>query len=151
LADWLRTATHDDAEYVVALVAAAGHHRVFDSHAVARDDAGAGRSTTLLTTHADFAATLQVVSETLGLAPPPGFVDDVVVESTRGADPRGQLEESSLDFERLAPSGAACRRLLPIAKALVIDADVAGSVLPKGGESPRWIGTQLGQRAGADD
>src|SRR5262249_2666329 len=130
LADWLRGAVRDDADYLTALVAAAGHHRVFDSRAVAVPDAGAGSRTTIFTTHPDFAATVEVVAKKLGLVSPPVSMEDVVVESTRRVDPRRRLQEWRLDFEGLVPHGCASRRLLPLAKALVIDADVAGSVLP---------------------
>lgn len=151
LADWLRSAVEEDADYVTALVAAAGHHRVFDSHAVAAPGAGAGRRTTLLATHPDFTATLEAIGKRLGIGSPPACVEDLVVESTRNFDPRRRLEEWRLHFERLVALNSPCRHLLPIAKALVIDADVAGSVLPKGGESPLWIGVQLGRRASRDD
>jgi CRISPR-associated endonuclease/helicase Cas3 len=151
LADWLRAAVLDEADYVTALVAAAGHHRVFDSHAVAPPDVGAGNRTTILTTHPDFGATLEVAAKKLDLPSPPTSMHDVAVESTRRVDPRRRLQEWQLDFERLVPHGSVCRRLLPLAKALVIDADVAGSILPRSGESPRWIGVQLGRRASRDD
>ena len=87
LADWLRKAVVDDAEYVTALVAAAGHHRVFDSHAVAAVNAGAGSRSTIFATHPDFAATLTVVAGGLGIESPPALVEDVVVESTWRVDP----------------------------------------------------------------
>jgi CRISPR-associated endonuclease/helicase Cas3 len=138
LADWLRHAVQSDTDYLIAIVAGAGHHRKFPSHAVAPADAGAGTRVTLLAGHASFARTLRL-AKCLGEPP---VLTDLTVENTRRSTMREQLER----WEEEAGAtlrDAETRTLLAVVKALVLAADVAGSALPRGGEKPRWIDEQL--------
>jgi CRISPR-associated endonuclease/helicase Cas3 len=151
LADWLRAAVNSDVDYLLALVAAAGHHRKFWSSAVAPDEAGAGSRTTLLVTHPDFASTQELGRKVLDLPAPPVRATDFVVEATRRNHPGRTLDGWQRDLEQALPPGSLDARLLPIAKAMVLDADVAGSALPRAQARPTWIADQLGQRASRDD
>jgi CRISPR-associated endonuclease/helicase Cas3 len=138
LAGWLRRAVQSDTDYLIAIIAAAGHHRKFPSHAVAPPDAGAGTSITLLAGHASFAHTLRLARR---LGEPP-VLADLTVENTR----RGTMQEQLERWEEEAGASlrdADTKALLAVVKALALAADVAGSALPKGGEKPGWIDEQL--------
>jgi CRISPR-associated endonuclease/helicase Cas3 len=138
LASWLRKAVQSDTDYLIAIIAGAGHHRKFPSHAVAAADAGAGTSVTLLAGHASFAHTLEFAAR---LGNPP-VLSNVTIENTRRGTMREQLDRWEEDAGVLlgAPE---TRGLLAVVKALVLASDVAGSALPRGGEKPRWIDEQL--------
>lgn len=147
LASWLGRAVESEADLRLALVCATAHHRKFREHAVAPRDAGAGSSLELLVLHADFQRTLELIAMKLGLPAPPSFTAPHRVSVSRSHDPERQLDEWQEDFERHVPLGSLEARLLPVAKALVLAADVAGSALPRAGERPAWIGAELSQRA----
>ncbi len=142
----LRSAVADDVEYRLAIIAAAGHHRKFWAQAVAGDTEGAGTRLTLFVSHSDFLATLRLGAEALAV-PPQGALADVVVEATRRSDPRRRFEAWQVEADGLIHRGSEEAKLLAVAKALVLAADVAGSVLPRGGEEPRWVGRALAARA----
>jgi CRISPR-associated endonuclease/helicase Cas3 len=142
LASWLRgTASEED--LCLALVCAAAHHRKFWSGAFAPDDSGAGLSLELLVHHEDFAHTLELIATKLGLSVPPAFSSVLPVSASRRAHPREQLQAWQESFERAVPAGSQDARLLSVAKALVLAADVAGSALPRSGEKHGWVGQQL--------
>lgn len=146
LADWLRPAVCSDDDYVIAVLAAAGHHRRFAASALAPDGAGAGSEIALLTGHGDFAQLLRAGSEVLDLGAPPALTNRAL-QITRRWSPAYDFERWEPDASALLRRDAAVRKLLALAKALVLDADVAGSALPRAGEKPEWIRDQLRQRA----
>jgi CRISPR-associated endonuclease/helicase Cas3 len=150
LAAWLRHAVEDETDLCLALVCAAAHHRKFRKEAVAPRDSGAGIAIDLLVHHEDFGHTLKLVAMKLGLPPPPSFTAPLHVRVSRGHDPDRQLDEWQEDFEQRVPPGSLAARLLPVVKALVLAADVAGSALPRAGERPGWIGQELSRRASAE-
>jgi CRISPR-associated endonuclease/helicase Cas3 len=147
LAGWLRGAVQTDVDYAIALAAAAGHHRKFAAHAIAARDAGAGTSTRLLTSHADFADVLRAGARILGLGPPPPLADQII-EETRRLPLAARFERWEDEANELVPAARADALFLAIAKALVLDADVAGSALPRRGANVHgWITESLRQRA----
>lgn len=146
LADWLRPAVSSDDDYVLATVAAAGHHRRFVADAIAAVDKGAGTTITLLTGHDDFRALLRVGAKELDLATPP-LLTDHVLEITRRWSPAHDFERWEREVTERLRRDQTGRKLLALAKALVLDADVAGSALPRAGEKPAWIRQQLTRRA----
>jgi CRISPR-associated endonuclease/helicase Cas3 len=138
LAAWARGFVETDADLALAVLAAAGHHRKFAAGAIAEPGSGAGTSILLHTGHADFAAVLRLRT---GTQEPPALAD-LLLEETRRAPLRRHLAACEDEAEaqlRDEPT----RKLLAVAKALVLAADVAGSALPKGGERPAWIDEQL--------
>ena len=148
LHSWLRPAVQSDNDYILAILSAVGHHRKFPKDALASEDAGAGTKLTLLIGHDDFAALLRLGSARFGLATPPALMNQEL-EMTRQA--RSAIQRNLNQWKsdwigrlRSAPQDA---KLLAIAKALVLDADVAGSVLPRAGEKTAWIATQFRNRA----
>lgn len=145
---WLQPAVGADEDFAIAIVAAAGHHRRFWDDALARDDSGAGTSLTLLTDHPDFVNLLCAGARQLKIAPPPVLGHHAVCV-TRRTDPRRAFESWEDQVRSWIEPGSASSRLLAIAKALVLDADVAGSALPCSGENPGWIAEQLARRASA--
>lgn len=148
LASWLAGAVESELELCLALACAAGHHRKFPAHALARDGSGAGTSVQLLIHHPDFRRTLELAAPALGLQhPPPEFTSAYEVQSHRRSSPIGKFRQWRDDFESLAPQGSEQQRLLAVCKALVLAADIAGSALPGSGEKLQWIGQQLAQRA----
>ncbi len=142
----LRSAVADDVEYRLAILAAAGHHRKFWAQAVAGDTEGAGTRLTLFVGHSDFLGTLRLGAEALAL-PWQDPLGDIVVEATRRSDPRRRFEAWQVEADGLIHRGSEEAKLLAVAKALVLAADVAGSALPRGGEEPRWVGRALAARA----
>lgn len=151
LSAWLRAAVESDLEYVLALIAAAGHHRKFWENAVAPADAGAGTHITLLASHEDFLATLQVATSELKLNEAPRLAEDITLTVTRQSDPRRCFEDWEAESNDRVPLGSEEARLLAVAKALVIAADVAGSALSRSSTPTAWIPAQLRSRASRDD
>ncbi|WP_434384577.1 CRISPR-associated helicase Cas3' [Melittangium boletus] len=147
LAAWLGAGLEGEDDLRLALVAAAGHHRKFWSKALAPDGSGAGSTLDLLLHHEDFHATLKVIADVLHLGPPPSFPTPCRLTVSRRSSPEDQLRAWHEDFERRIARGSVEARLLPVVKALVLAADVAGSALPRAGEKGGWIGAQLSRRA----
>jgi CRISPR-associated endonuclease/helicase Cas3 len=138
LSAWAARGVETEVDVVLAVLAAAGHHRKFTVAAIADPGSGAGNSIKLLTAHPDFGAVLRLRPD---LGEPPALAD-IVLQDSRRTPLRRQLE----DWEQQAAAhlrDERTRKLLSIAKALLVAADVAGSALPKGGEGPSWIGDQL--------
>lgn len=145
---WLAQAFTEQIDLALAIAAAAGHHRKFLADAVDTTH-GLGTRMRLLSGHADVDGVLRYAAKILGIGEPPTLVDVDIVISIGG--PKAAFKElelavrSSLSADSFAPA------LLALAKALVLDADVAGSALPRSGEDAAWIGRQFGQRAGAEE
>lgn len=146
LRGWLVKALTDPADIALAIAAAAGHHRKFLADAVNMTH-GLGTRMRLLSGHVDVEGVLCYAAKVLGLGEPPKLTDLEIIISIGG--PKKVFQEleqavlSSLSADPYAPV------LLALAKALVLDADVAGSALPRSGEKVEWIIRQLSQRAGA--
>lgn len=150
LRSWLE-GTYESAELLLAVVCALGHHRKFRSAAVAPNDAGAGTSIICLVSHADFANTLRVGEKRLGLAPFPVLAWDVEFDHSSRNPLEVRFDEIEDELDSAGSGDSAERRLLAVAKALVLTADVSGSALPPTGTSFRWIAEQLEHRAQPDD
>jgi CRISPR-associated endonuclease/helicase Cas3 len=146
LASWLRPAVSSDTDYLLAILAAAGHHRRFGASAMAGRDAGAGSEITLYTGHPDFAALLRAGADALAITAP-GLLSDLPLRVARRASPAHDFARWEQEASELLRRDHQARRLLALAKALVLDADVAGSALPRAGESLDWIRCQLERRA----
>lgn len=145
LAAWLRPAVASDLDYRLAIMAAAGHHRKFWASAFAKEGSGAGSSIKLLLGHPGFAKVLAFGKKMLGLGEPPAL-EDLTVTTTVQRHPQDDFERWQGQAEELLrayPEGA---KLLAVAKALLLGADVAGSALWKAHEKPAWIGQELGRR-----
>jgi CRISPR-associated endonuclease/helicase Cas3 len=147
LHDWLLPAVDgSEIDLVIAVCAAAGHHRKFWSKALADPESGAGTSITLLTGHDDFAQLLASGAKLLRLGAPLSLPNQTVQVTWR-TSPQKQLDSWATEAADLIRPDSAEARLLALVKALVLDADVAGSALPRSGEKKGWIQAQLSQRA----
>lgn len=135
LGPWLAHAVDEPHELDVAAIAAAGHHRKFPP------SPREAEPLTLLLSHPDFADTC-VLGRKLGLPSPPALDDHVI----GGAAPVVRAVDD-WDEQLGQALGRRWWRLLSVAKALVIAADVAGSALPSASSAhehkPRWILGQL--------
>ncbi len=146
LGAWLAEAAGGEEDLMLALCAAAGHHRKFWGRAIAPDSDRADMP--LLVDHPDFRRLLELAAAMtkLSFGPPP------VLEpcSIQAAEPRPRVALADWEEEcrNVVQEEAA---LLAIAKALVLDADVAGSAIPKSSESLAWIKDALERRASRED
>jgi len=148
LASWLRGAVDSDEDYILALLAAAGHHRKFFANALAPIGSGAGSSISLLVSHADFAQTLVLGATELALPPIPSLSEDLTwTIHRRRWQPEAEFQEMRAEAESVIRPGTLSANLLPLAKALLLDADVAGSALPRSGERLSWIEGSLGSKS----
>lgn len=146
LAQWLRPAVECDEDMLIALAAAAGHHRKFWSRALCSD--GAGTQCQLLTDHADFIELLRAGGRYLRLKEPPHIGRQVVVLGRNRLS--RQFETWSAEWDRMDCT-AEVRALARVAKALVLCADVAGSALPRADLHSDWIEGELRRRPSAQD
>jgi CRISPR-associated endonuclease/helicase Cas3 len=144
LGPWLAQAVGSDEDLMLALCAAAGHHRKFWSQAIASDEDDAGSEMALLSDHPDFRRLLEGAGRITGLvfAAPPE-VERITIVAGRES-PQTRLGEWHDECRTVVRDNAA---LLAAAKALVLCADVAGSALPKSGEHLNWIEEALANRA----
>lgn len=146
LGRWIATALGSPADLPLAVAAGCGHHRKFIASALAGDDDNAPSKLTVLCSHPDFASTLALGAKRFGLEPAPQLPDKVL----DGA--RGKLaycfSPYQDTFESLTTQASLDdRKLLALAKAIVIAADVAGSAIPGSGEGFDWIESSLTTRA----
>lgn len=147
LSFFLESAAGSRDDLLLALCAAAGHHRKFWSRAVAPEEAGAGSSITILASHPDFARLLRHASSMIrSPLPDPPRLADLRIEVTRRKSPRLDLARWESEASRITVEQ---QPLLALAKALVLDADVAGSALARERERPDWIGAELSRRPDA--
>lgn len=141
LGDWVGSVFDDSRDHRFAVIVAASHHRRFSSRAIASSNAGAGVEITCLTSHPDFEATLRC-GKNVGITLTPPSLSNVRIEHGRRSQIASFLrrcEEEITDLDMTVEE----RRLLAVAKALVLDADVAGSVLPQASKRLGWIGHTL--------
>lgn len=143
LAGFLRPAVEQDVDYLMAVIAAAGHHRKFCAKALADDGSGAGSRITVLCAHPEFAQVLGAGRSWLGLATEPPVLRNLVADVDDVRRSFDRWDDAADDALR---DSVELSRLLAVAKALVLDADVAGSALPPAGELPKWVETALSNR-----
>lgn len=143
LADFLRPAVETDTDYLLAIIAAAGHHRKFWAKALASAGEGAGSHLTLLCSHPDFLDVIRAGRAWLGLVGEPPSLPDVVV-TIDDAQRQFAAWDDVADVE--IRESVELSRLLAVTKSLVLDADVAGSALPPAGEVPNWVRGALANR-----
>lgn len=144
LSDFLTPAAGSRENLILALCAAAGHHRKFTKSALAHVEDGAGGRVRLLCSHPEFASLLHAASKTTGLSfGPLPSLSDVLVVANRRSNPAATLEGWGEQAEEVASAHPV---LLALAKALVLAADVAGSALPQNHTSTGWIGHSLANR-----
>ncbi len=142
---WLEPALTVPSDLLIAATAALGHHRKYPGRAFAPDDSGAGTRLLCFFGHPDFTTTLCLGVDILGLGPPPALCDTEFTVGLGRSVKRalGEFEEALADLLVAEPEA---RPLLAIAKALLLDADVAGSALPRTGEHANWITAALANR-----
>lgn len=148
LSEFLLPAVGSRDNLMLALVAAAGHHRKFLSGAVADSGTGAGTRMILQVSNPDFRTILEKAAKwtqlEFGQIP---RLEDVVIESTRRSNPVVTLEDWQDECEAVT---SAHTNLLALAKALLLAADVAGSALPRAGDGIQWISRVLSHRPGRE-
>ncbi len=143
---WLQPCFDDEVDYRIAAIAAAGHHRKFTDRTFALENAGAGDSITCLLSHKNFASMLKF-GKTLGLVNIPVPTQDWELRDDVFAPLQMRLEEVREDAEAVIPQED--YRLLGLVKAMVICADVAGSMMPEEHLYSNDLSERLAQRATA--
>jgi CRISPR-associated endonuclease/helicase Cas3 len=151
LAAWLSAGMSCPDDYLLAVLAGAGHHRKFAEKALAPQDAGAGAILRLLVSHPDFSLVLRTGASQLGLGAPPSFASPLEVKEIGPNKLSNQLIRWEKDAGIFFSSHPEQARLLPLAKALVIAADVAGSAISTSEEKLSWIDRALNERASQDE
>lgn len=140
---WLSECVRDEHVYLLALLAAAGHHRKFPDHALAPSEEAQGTHVVVFAGHPDFRAAAESGQKALSLSDPPPLNDCQI--SRR--DIENWLVQCEDEANRcLRESSELDRRLLALTKAFVIAADLAGSVLPRAQEHFQWIESALSER-----
>lgn len=139
LASWLRPAVETEAEYAMAVVAAAGHHRKFWEQAIGPEDSGV--EVNLLCKHSDFQDTLRLGAKLFHLDQPPA-VGNIPLRVHGKPLLENLLKQWRDDVEdQFSRDESWCKRLA-LTKVLLICADVAGSAMPRfqptESETNRW-------------
>ncbi len=145
LRTWLAAALPDPGDFPLVLAAIAGHHRKFEAGAVANTDAGLGTVMPIWAGHEDVAEMLQLGASKLNLSAVPVLTHYQLALPLGGSRALFMPLRRSLD-ERLGQDPIASK-LLVLAKVLLLDADVAGSALPRVNNSGDWIRHSLMDRA----
>lgn len=128
-----------------ALFSALGHHLKIEDGSSIVDRSGSGDDkVVLLCDHPDFQSCLHIACNSMGLPNPPKLER---LEIDLLSRPLGTLRSWLVDaqdwHERANPDR---RRFVALVKAMVIAADVAGSVVPKRGDDPAtWTREVLGR------
>jgi len=146
LRSWLASGLLDSDDLPIAIAAAAGHHRKFAANAVDTSH-GLGESMLVHAGHQDVAGLLRYAVNILKIEPAPTLQDcDIIVPLGGYRVIFAELEHATRQRLRSDPYS---KPLLALAKAFVLDADVAGSALPRIDEDSDWIVRQLTERAKA--
>jgi CRISPR-associated endonuclease/helicase Cas3 len=149
LSAWLTEVVGSEDDLRLALCAAAGHHRKFWSGAIADGQEDAGREMPLLVDHPDFRRLLESAAKMTGLPlPDPPVLGPCTITESRREPLRAVLTQWQSES---TPALRESEALLAVAKALVLDADVAGSAIPRSGETLEWITEKLTRRRSRDD
>lgn len=130
-----------------AVIAAVGHHLEFPDGNALRPREGSGDTeVVVMTGHRDIAALLGKGGEALGLRMPSPALEDVRIDLLEDEPLRG-LQRWVLDAnEWWDRANAEERRFVALVKALVLSADLAGSVLPRAAQDPiQWVTASLGR------
>jgi CRISPR-associated endonuclease/helicase Cas3 len=144
LAAWLRGAVATDEDYLIAVIAAAAHHRKFWENAFAAEGSGGGSQMQLLCSHKDFKKNLHLAKNIFQLNDPPNMEDiSIKISAIDQNSPEKMFRKWEVDCEAKFPLGQSSSILLSITKVLLICADIAGSALPKGeffaDEPTQWL------------
>ncbi|MEL6339963.1 MAG: CRISPR-associated helicase Cas3' [Myxococcota bacterium] len=123
---------------MAALVVAAAHHRKFPSRALASRDESSGEPFILHCDHEDFRCLLRSGEENFG-ALEWRELEDMPVRSTRRSSPEHLFDDWEQEFRRAVAQDGELAKLLPIAKVLLVGADVAGSALRAGEPASQWV------------
>lgn len=134
-------------DLLLAIAAVNGHHRCYPDEAL-NPEAGE-REILCPLDHPDVAGTLRALAAALALEPPPAL-EPVTLRRARRGGVEAQIVALSLEIQDVIASDREGAQLLPLVKALLIGADVAGSAFPRAGARADWVGEQLARRADAD-
>ncbi|MFS8924992.1 CRISPR-associated helicase Cas3' [Synechococcus sp. B60.1] len=146
--EWLRKAFTEE-ELLLATWAAIGHHlkagvdsQGKESHKITELPDGTGTEVRIYTDHRDFQSILRLGSQRLGL---PEEIPDVPSANWKKEQLEEHLHTLANQFRDFAKSLSSDQRaLVAAAKATVIVADLAGSILPSEGENLQdWISNTL--------
>ncbi|MFS8865790.1 CRISPR-associated endonuclease Cas3'', partial [Synechococcus sp. H55.9] len=146
--EWLRKAFTEE-ELLLATWAAIGHHlkagvdlQGKESHKITELPDGTGTEVRIYTDHRDFQSILRLGSQKLGL---PEEIPDVPSANWKKEQLEEHLHTLANQFRDFAKSLSSDQRaLVAAAKATVIAADLAGSILPSEGENLQdWISNTL--------
>lgn len=144
LRSWLAKTLLDPEDLPIAITAAAAHHRKFSTKAV-DTTRGLGDRLLVHSGHADVAALLRYVTKIMDADVPP-TLPDLTTEIPMGGS-RALFSELDNAVRKRLRSDPVIKPLLALAKAIVLDADVAGSAIPRSQVEPDWIARQLTDRA----
>jgi len=147
LRGWLAGALLDPEDISIAVAAAAGHHRKFSARAVDTTH-GLGERMLVHAGHKDVEALLIYAAKILGRKAAPNLTDCDIIVPLGGY--RGLFAELETTVRKRLRTDSTSQTLLAVAKAFVLDADVAGSALPRSNTEPGWIARQLTDRANGD-
>jgi CRISPR-associated endonuclease/helicase Cas3 len=140
LGSWLEGGAGGAGDLRLALAAACGHHRRFPDDAIRTE--GTSGQLTILAGHPDFHEILTLGARRLGLGAPPSLTDQELKESWRNPLKR-HLDDCALQLDEELRCDSEAAHLLALAKALLVAADVAGSVLPRAGGDVGWLDEAL--------
>lgn len=139
---WLGNAVQNEWELVAAMAVASGHHRKFTSASV-RGSAGLGSTVSVFVDHPDFAALLRAVGRTLRVDVEPPSLPRLEVSVTLDPDSQRLQWNNAAELVGEHIDNGDKRKLVAIAKSLLISADIAGSALPRSEEKLSWLPTLL--------
>lgn len=148
LRSWLEQTLSEPKDLPLVLAAVAGHHRKFVARAV-NDNQGLGSRMLVFSGHRDVGLLLRFVAKTMRTSSQAPKLSDTFLTLPRRGPVEDIFEELESAVEERLASDELSQKLLALAKALLINADVAGSALPLS-EGKGWIGRVLTDRANRD-
>lgn len=148
LEPWL-TEVFSKADLVLALLAAAGHHRKFPPGSPKE---GSGWVIKLWLDHSDFQELLELGRSKLGLGAPPPLTTMTIEDPEDFLAVEIQSGWTRDDQEFLEAASQEERVFLAVLKASLIAADVGGSALPKEGKKLKpWVKAALARGVSAEE